>query len=218
MADMINETSKSKKTANKEKDIFDQLVVTAELACECGKILNNMFHNDLTNGREKANQLKEIENDADIRFHNIVEFLAKAFITPLDREDIMRIAYDMDEVIDSIEDISMRFYMLNMDEVKPEAAEFTALIEKMGIELVEVFKELHNFKKPKQLFEHIVSINTLEGLGDDIYRRAVRDLFMQGGDPIYVIKWREMFEAFETCCDSFENLVDMIRDIVMKNT
>jgi len=217
MSDIINGSPKAKKAAGKEKDIFDQMTATSELACECGKILNSMFH-DLTYGREKANQLKEIENEADIRFHNIVEFLAKAFITPLDREDIMHIAYEMDNVIDSIEDISMRFYMLNMDDAKPEALEFTALIEKMGIELVEVFKELRNFKKPKQLFQHTVSINTLEGLGDDIYRRAVRDLFMQVSDPITVMKWREMFEAFETCCDSFETLVDIIRDVVMKNT
>jgi uncharacterized protein Yka (UPF0111/DUF47 family) len=218
MADTISGSPKSKKAVNKEKDIFEQLVVTSELACECGKILNNMFRDDLANGREKANKLKEIESEADTRFHNVVEFLAKAFITPLDREDIMRIAYEMDNVIDSIEDISMRFYMLNISEMKPEAAEFTALIEKMGVELVEVFKQLHNFKKPKQLFEHIVNINTLEGLGDDIYRRAVRDLFMQAGDPITVMKWREMFEAFETCCDSFETLADIIRDVVMKNT
>jgi len=205
------------KKAKKEGDVFDQMVITAELARDCGQILNAMFH-DLTYGREKANQLREIENEADIRFHGLVEFLAKAFITPLDREDIMRIAYDMDDVIDSIEDISMRFYMLNMDEMKSEATEFTTLIEKMGVELVNVFKELTNFKKPKQLFEHIVAINTLEGLGDDIYRRAVSNLFLRETDPICVMKWREMFEALETCCDHFETLVDIIRDVIMKNT
>jgi len=217
MADIVGGAPVSKKAARKEKDIFDQMAFTAGLANECAKALSEMFH-DLTRGREKADALRALENEADRRFHDLVEILAKAFMTPLDREDIRRIAYSMDDVIDSVEDIAVRFYMLNMNDVRPEAVEFSALIEKMGGKLVEAFKELRNFKKPKKLHEIVVGINTLEELGDEIYHRAVYDLFSKPGEPLEVMKWRELFETFERCCDSFEDLADIIQEAVMKNT
>ena len=77
--------------------------------------------------------------------------------------------------------------------------------------------ELPNFKKPESLHEHVVSINTLESVGDEIFLRIMRELHMTETDPLRVLGMREIYSALENCLDACERVADGVEGIIMQN-
>ena len=204
------------KNKREEKNYFKQMEIISTIGVESAELLNKMMH-DISTHDEMAEQIKHLEQQADDKYHQMVRVLAKDFIPPFEREDIMNLSLQLDSVIDTMEDISQYINMLRVTTVRDEAIEFSELILKMAKCLACAFAELHNYKKPKALFEHLVELNHLESEGDTIFYRATARLF-DSNDLLEIIKWRKLFEIMEMCCDTFEDVADCIENIVMKNT
>ena len=65
---------------------------------------------------------------------------------------------------------------------------------------------------------HFVEIHRLENVADDIYFRAIGNLFKNTTDPIEVIKWKEFLEILENATDRAESVANIIESIVLKHT
>ena len=53
-------------------------------------------------------KMHDIEHSADIKLQELTSKLAREFITPIERQDILAIAQRIDDVTDAIEDVLMR--------------------------------------------------------------------------------------------------------------
>ncbi|OZS76945.1 hypothetical protein CF394_14045, partial [Tetzosporium hominis] len=53
--------------------------------------------------KEFADTLKEFETKGDNHVHVMIKELNKAFITPIEREDILQLTNSLDDVLDGIE-------------------------------------------------------------------------------------------------------------------
>ncbi|MGL4344215.1 MAG: DUF47 domain-containing protein [Cellulosilyticaceae bacterium] len=203
----------------KEYDYFGMFVESVEYACDAA----TMLHNTLKNFRQedladKMEAMHKIEHTADHSKHEMMKELIRAFITPIEREDIMELAQEIDDVTDSIEDVLMRVYMFNIKTIRPEALAFTEVIEKCCNALKTAMEELPNFKKSDLLGKSIVQINYYEEMGDTMYKEAMHKLYSTETDPIEVMAWSEMFNRLEKCCDTCEHVANVIETIVMKNS
>ena len=56
----------------------------------------------------------------------------------------------------------------------------------------------------------------LEHLGDQVMRAAVAALFVNGIDPMTVIRWKAIFETLEAAVDDCERVADVLEGIVLK--
>ena len=182
-----------------------------------------MLHEVLSNYNPleiEAQQLKihEVEHSADKTMHAIMNRLAKEFITPIEREDIISLVQNIDDVVDCIEDVIIRIYMFNVTKIRPEALEFTELIVKCCEGLKSAAEEFSNFRKSKTIKEHIIEVNHLEDIGDKMYTRAMRDLYIVSKDPIEIIIWTDLFNILEKCFDECEDVANLMESIIMKNT
>jgi len=90
-----------------EKEILNILNDLTKKASEASDVLVEMF-TKFENVPDKHNKIKKIEREADGLTRCVFAELNKTFITPLDREDIQRIASKTDDVIDFIEGVSGR--------------------------------------------------------------------------------------------------------------
>lgn len=169
----------------------------------------------LPNSLEK---MHEIEHAADLAQHELTSKLAREFITPIERQDILSIAHQIDDVTDSIEDVLMRLYMFNILELRKEAFEFAAVIISSAEVLTNILTEFAHFRRSNDIRAQIIELNNLEEEGDAIYMRAIRRLYLEEDDPIAVIAWTEIFRRFEGCCDDFEDVSQEIEHVLMKNT
>ena len=144
--------------------------------------------------------------------------IVKAFITPIDSNDIIRISHCIDNVTDSIEDIIIGLYTWNITELRGDVMEFAELIVSSCQAAERLLLELPDYKKSKTIMEHIVELNQLEEKGDTLYIEDIRRLSIEKAEPCTMMAWREIYRSFETVCDCCEDLADAVESIIIANT
>ncbi len=174
------------------------------------------YHPDEIKDRLKV--MHEFEHSADIKKHEMSETLSKAFITPLEREDLAQLSYNLDEVADSIEEVLQRFYLDSPKEITPESILLAQKIKACCQALEMMFSELHNFKKPEKLLKAVIQIGDLEEECDMIYLEAYHNAKENLTDVLDIIAWRKIYDYLEHCADACEHVADTVELIVMKNS
>ena len=205
--------------SKRDMDYFNTFVKGVEYSCQAAKMLDDTLrHFDTDTLPEKIKEIHLVEHTADIAKHDMMRELARAFITPIEREDIIQLSQEIDNVTDCIEDVLMRIYMCIILSIREEALEFTDLIVKCCQALEDAMIEFHNFRKSSSINENIVEVNRCEELGDTLYTKAVRRLYTISRDPIELIVWREVFDRMEKCCDCCEHVANVMESVIMKNS
>jgi predicted phosphate transport protein (TIGR00153 family) len=166
----------------------------------------------------KARRIKEIEHETDVITHRCVEALHRTFITPIERDDIHRLITRMDDVMDYVEAASERIALYEIKEMTEEVRDLADVLARAALEVHETCKLMRNLKHPELILQKCVDINRLENEGDAILRRAVARLFKEKkDDPIYVIKWKEIYENLENATDRCEDVANIIEGVVLEN-
>ncbi len=217
----MSDKQKKKKKQKKQKgyNYFDAFVNLTEYSCAASGILDGVLKDfDAEKLPGQIETIHDIEHQADTEKHSIMKALAREFITPLEREDIAEMTQLLDDVTDSIEDILIKIYIYDIKTMKPEALQFSAIIQQCCSALKETMKQFCNFKKNALVLDHIIEVNRLEGEGDVIYNKAMRDLHAGSKDPVEIMTWSRLFDRFEMCCDAFEDVADTAEYVIMKNS
>jgi uncharacterized protein Yka (UPF0111/DUF47 family) len=205
--------------ARKNDEYFSAFITLVDYACSAANYLHESLSNlDPSSLRERMERLHSIEHGADEEKHRMMRRLVKEFVTPIEREDIIDLANEIDEVTDTIEDVLIRIYMYNITEIRPDALAFSSLIKQCCEALNVAVKELPNFHKSETLHQAIVDVNTLEEDGDAIYIESMRTLYTDGSDPISVVAWSETYDRLEECCDACEHVANLVESVAMKNS
>lgn len=205
--------------AKNDRFYFDNFIAAADLCCSAAAYLESCLTNyDYSKIENMLHKMHSIEHAADGKRHEMGAVLARAFVTPLDREDLAQISHDIDEVADCIEEVLQRFYVDRIETVLPDAVEFARHIVESCKLMKVILQELANFKKPQKLHDMIVELNHQEGICDELYLKATRAIRDHTADVLTILSWREIFDKLEACADACEHVGDCIETIVMKNT
>lgn len=193
-----------------------------EKAIAESKILVEVFEN-FTNTERLAKDMQRahnIEHDGDEINHEVFKNVARDFITPIDREDLIDLSCNLDNILDQIEACIQDIYMYDIHKLIPEAIDFSKLINKSCITLHECCGELKNYKKNKKVIsELIVKVNDIEEEADLLYMDTIRRLYTEENDKaMKVLVWSRIMKDLEDCCDACEHASDVIRSVILKNS
>lgn len=198
---------------------FDSFVEQCRFSCEIakrtGELLKNFKYEEV---KDNLIELHGIEHAADQKQHEISAHLIKEFIAPLEREDIVQMAQEIDDLTDAIEDIMITCYEYDVKKIDETALKYMEIIEKSADALLELLQKFENFKKDTSLSEIIIEINRHEEEGDRIYREAMHMLFVTETDPKVLIATRELYTCLEYVMDDIEDLANLVETIIMKNS
>lgn len=198
---------------------FDNFVEAADSACKASRYLVECLSSfKEENLSDMLTVMHELEHDGDKKKHAMSEALAKAFVTPVDREDLAMLSHQLDEVTDTIEDVLQCFYKDCVTFVTPQAIAISAKIEECCQLVKKIMQEFVNFKKPAALHKLVLELNDVEEECDRLYLEAMRDARNICGNPLDVISWREIYNCMEECVDACEHVGDCVETVVMKNT
>ncbi len=197
---------------------FKNFIESTEIACEAAEMLKTVLNDfNVDTLDETRGKLHEIEHKGDSKRHEMTSALVRAFITPIEREDLLSLSQSIDDVTDCIEDVFIHIFINNVQEIRGDSIAFADLIIDCCRAMKEMLEEFPHFKKSKKLSELIVEINRLEEVGDDMYMNSMRRLHTTSTDPLTVIAWREIYGYFEKCCDMCENVADIVESITIGN-
>ena len=202
----------------KQKPYFQDFVTMIEHSCKAAKYLESVLKNfDPELLPQQRTEMHEIEHAADMVRHTLMRRLSKEFVPPINREDIARLANELDTITDKIEDILIRIYMYNIKTIHADAIVFSDVILRCCEALQQALIEFPDSRKSKVLIEKIIEVNTIEEEGDAIYVEAVRRLYEGDYSPVETAVWSTLFDLLEDCCDSCEHVADVLSSIIMNN-
>ena len=205
--------------AKGDKFYFENFAASTALSKDAAVYLVKCLENYEPDKIEQMlKEMHEIEHSADIKKHEMSEALAKAFVTPVDREDLDMLSHDLDDVTDKIEEIMQKFYIYNIQSVDPSVVEFARKLVRSCELLCDLMGEFENFKKSKKIHSLIVELNDVEEECDKLYLSSMRKLTKESRDVLVTISMREIYESFEACADACENVSECVGSVIMKNT
>lgn len=192
-------------------DLFEQQVDKLTVASRLlGEMLRDPAHFD-----RYIAQIKEIERQADEVTRTINQRLDSSFVTPLDREDIHLLASRIDSVVDLIDGAARRIKMFRVSDV-PEPAH--ALVDVLIRATDVVAGGVKGVKVRATVVKCSADAKRLEEEADVIYGEAVGALFVDGADPIHVIKWKALFDQIEDAVDWSEDVANVLDSVSLKNS
>lgn len=208
---------KRKKT--KEYSYYQEFIEVSAMAVSAAKLMTSILNDyNLETLEVRLKKLHEIEHAADQKKHKMMSYLYSDFLPPLEREDIIDLAGELDTTIDTIEDTLIHIDIYQIQEITPAMLKFMEIIEKSALSLDEAINDLKNFKKSKVIKEAIITINRFEKQGDALYTRSVKKLFVEQKDALTTMATTNIYDRFERATDSFEAAADVIERIVLKNS
>ena len=190
---------------------FSELAVRIH---EAARILDRFFQNE-SPVATVADQIKRLEHECDEISHEILRGIDRTFITPIDREDIHRLAVRLDDVIDLIDGTVRRLSLFRIEKPTPISQQLCKIIVKTTAVLVEAVSHL---RLQKGVMERCIEIKKFENEGDVVYHDAIASLFSENLPAIEVIKWKEVYDNMERCIDQCVAVAHVLESVVLKHS
>jgi predicted phosphate transport protein (TIGR00153 family) len=198
----------------REDEYFILLSLMTEKIQDGSNALVQMLQDKRENFETHTKRIKDIEHECDELSHKITVKLNKSFITPFDREDIFTLSVALDDVMDYIDAGARAILMYDIQEINDHAKHLAKVIQSLSIEVNAAVSML---KKPDGMNQNIVEIHRLENEADDVYFRAIGELFHNETDAIALIKWKELYEILENATDRCESVANIVESIILKH-
>ncbi len=160
-------------------------------------------------------RMREAEHQADETTHKIVQTVNSTFITPFDREDIYRLASNLDDVMDFMEEA---VDLVGLYEIEELPAQYASQIEVLQRATQLTAEAMPRLRTMKDLEEYWIEINRLENQGDRTYRRIVADLFSGSYKSLQVLKLKDIVDSLEHAIDALESVANTVEQIAVKES
>ena len=206
--------------AKKQDSIyFKSFIKCTDLSCQAAHMLEETMANfDVEKMADQMEAIHTIEHAADMEKHELLKTLIKAFITPIEREDIILLSQNIDDLTDNIEDVLIRIYYNNIRTIHPDALELMRIVCRCCEAVKVMMEEFADFRHSKKLHEQIIKINSMEEEADKVYIDSMHRLHTNCTDPMTVMTWREIYSYLEKCADACEHVADTVESVIMKNS
>ena len=194
-------------------EIFVQLSAAGEAALAVAQTVARRF--EQWPSGPSQDEVKELEHRADELVSVLLSSTNSLFVTPYDRDDLITLAFAVDEVADASENASELLGLYGVETVTRQSMELCGLLVEAAGELSRL---LSGIKDRAAAQERIVAIKELEDRGDEIARAARASLFKDDRiDPVIVIRWKDIYEALEDAIDACETAAHRVGNILVKN-
>jgi predicted phosphate transport protein (TIGR00153 family) len=201
----------------RETSFFDFFEEHAALTIEGVKEFLSMVTTG-ANIPAKCRRISDIEHETDTITHRCVEALHKTFITPIDRDSIHRLITKMDDIMDYVEAAAERVELYELTVMTADVRDLADVLHRTVVQVESAVRGLRSLKDPQALLKLCIDINRLENEADAILRRSVARLFKEEKDPIFIIKWKEIYENLENATDRCEDVANIIEGVILENS
>ncbi len=162
-----------------------------------------------------AEKMRACEHTGDEYTHAIMRRLNESFITPFDREDIYRLASNLDDVLDLMEATVDLVVLYELQELPDGVIDQVEVLERAAELTADAMPRLRSMR---DLADYWIEINRLENQADQIYRRLLARLFGGDYDALTVLKLKEIVDQLEAAADAFEHVANTVESIAVKES
>ena len=164
--------------------------------------------------------LMKLEDEADQISHDVMQAIRRAFITPFDRSDIKALISSMDDAIDQMNKTAKAVLLYEVKSFEPEMKQMAELAVKLADKTAEAVPLLRQINvNSSQLHVMTAAMIRLEEDSDHLSDAGLKAL-LKGkakADPMAFIVGSQFYEHLEKVADRFEDVANVINDIVIEH-
>src|SRR5579884_1454847 len=120
--------------------------------------------------RELAKEILICEQDGDRITHDLIHHLNHTFVTPIDRDDIYRLAGALDDIVDYTEEVADYLGLYQIEAPMRQAQQMAGILLDACRQIAQALPRLQGFRDTSK---HTIEINRLENDGDRVAREAI---------------------------------------------
>jgi predicted phosphate transport protein (TIGR00153 family) len=194
--------------------MFELLANAGENAVAIAKAAERRFR-EYPSSSVTQDDVKELEHEGDRIVVEMLHWINAQFVTPYDREDLVTLAFAVDEVPDKIENAAELLGLYGVETTTKQSLELCALLVRATEQLSALLGRLRELRGSA---EQIRAIKEIEDEADDVARAARASLFKDDRiDPVIVIRWKDIYEALEDAVDACETAAHRVGNMLVKN-
>jgi predicted phosphate transport protein (TIGR00153 family) len=195
-------------------ELYALLARAGENAVETAEAVERRFR-EFPAPSVSQDDVKAFEHAGDAIVSELLRCINAQFVTPYDREDLVTLAFAVDEVPDKIENASELLGLYGVEAPTRQSLELCALLVRATKELAALLARLRGLRGSA---EEIRTIKAIEDEADTVARAARASLFKDDRiDPVIVIRWKGIYEALEEAVDACETAAHRIGNILVKS-
>jgi uncharacterized protein len=199
-----------------DKVFFVLFKEIAEKIAEAAATLNEITH-ELPGGTEKAHKVRQIEHLGDEITRKIYEQLNESLITPLEPDEIARLAPAFDDVLDRIDWVTHQLCNYGIPQTNDVLKEYSYLILLSSMEISQAVESLSTLKNPNDVKTHVVEISRIYNLSTELLSRAILELF-KTQDLLMIIKLKDIYEGFAKVMEKSNDVGHALSDIALAHS
>lgn len=200
----------------KDEKFYDELEQLADRVVNSAR----QFESMVSSFPNFGGQAQSIEGDrleaAKVLGESLLR-LDQAFITPLDREDILNLLTEMGGVVDRIAELAARFRLYKIKDLHPTLSGQAKNLNSITQELSKIIHALRGQKKLKDLK---ASLDAVAGTMELVKRDRevfLGTLFSGTPDPLEVLKMKELHDLLEDAIERSEEATEVLTRVLLKN-
>ena len=183
---------------------------------EAATVLNEITH-ELPGGTEKGHKIRQLEHLADEVTRQIYEKLNESLITPLEPDEIARLAPALDDVMDRIDRVTHQICNYGIPGSNDLLKEFSYLMILSSAEISHAIDDLATLKKADEITKHANEANRLYNLSTELLSRSVIELF-KTDDLLLIIKLKDIYEGMARVMEKYNDVAHALSDIARSHT
>ena len=203
-----------------ERELLELVEEAGRNAQRATLLLRNVLA-DYPENAHLAHDLFLCEQEGDRITHDLIHRLnggsprrGRRAVQPFDAADGYALATSLDDIVDLAEQTADTLGVYGVEAPMEQA---NALAEVLVAAAEQVALALRTLRSRGDLGPFLVEIHRLENEGDRLSRDAIASLFVNGIDPMVVIRWKDIFEALESSVDACEKVAHVLEGIALQN-
>ena len=204
------------------KPIQQHMRTVFSCICFIPPLLDALYRQDDEQLEEYAGEIIRLESEADEIKHTFRMNMPNTLLLPVDREDLLKLISDQDNLADIAEEIAKMLLYRDMtvpdalkqliDELLEATMEISASAKDMIEQLDELLQVGFKGREQKKVEEMISGVRRKEHNIDSIMYRTRRALFENERqlDPVSVMFWYQLIDRLGSISDQTENVADRL--------
>lgn len=200
----------------REDHFYDFLERQARVANQAATVMAK-YQDGSTTPQGIREQVQALEHEGDEVVHQMLDALARTFVTPIDREDMQRLSKRLDDILDSTNAAARACVIFGVDKpTKP----MLVLIDKLA-RATSVIQDLIAKLRPHDydgILKEGRAVAAIEKDSDGVFRDAMSALFHDPAiDAKTILREREVLEDLEKAINRCDNCSEVIQNIAVKH-
>jgi uncharacterized protein len=201
----------------KDDKFFDQLDTIARLLVLSAQRLSALLQT-FPNFETQLAEIEESREKSDNLSRESLSILDHAFITPLDREDILALISGMHMTIELIAELAERFTLYPLETLYPNLTGQTRNLLELSIQVEQIMADLRQKKTLSEIADgSMKKLRTIEENVRNERRAFLKELFVNQPDPIDLIKKKDLHDLLDEALSQLIDVTQTLARVMLKN-